>query len=208
MKITSADLENLEKSYRTNLINSLSGFKGVFVIGTSDGNQSNLAIFNSVMHIGANPGLMGFVQRPASVERHTYENIKKTGVFTLNAVAKSWIEKAHQTAARYPQDLSEFDAVGLGEFFIDSFDAPFVANSKLNIGLKFVEEVEIKSNSTLLIIGQIEYLQLDENAIANDGFLDHVQLETAASVGLDAYYSAEKLFRLSYAKPDKSPQKL
>lgn len=40
--------------------------------------HTNLAIFNSVIHIGANPPLMGFISRPNSGERHTLENIQET----------------------------------------------------------------------------------------------------------------------------------
>lgn len=48
---------NLEDRKRVSLINSLSGFKSLNLIGTINNNQgqTNLAIFNSVVHIGANP---------------------------------------------------------------------------------------------------------------------------------------------------------
>ena len=87
IQLLASDFEKLEKQKRTNLINCLSGFRAANLIGTiNNSGKSNLAIFNSVNHIGANPPLMGFIQRPASVERHTYENIKNTGCFTINHV--------------------------------------------------------------------------------------------------------------------------
>jgi flavin reductase (DIM6/NTAB) family NADH-FMN oxidoreductase RutF len=76
IKITAKDLAGFEKQDRTNLVNGLSGYKSAHLIGTTNKKgETNLAIFSSVVHIGANPALMGFIQRPASEERHTYENI-------------------------------------------------------------------------------------------------------------------------------------
>ena len=46
----------MEDRKRIALINSLSGFKSLNLIGTiNNQGQTNLAIFNSVVHIGANP---------------------------------------------------------------------------------------------------------------------------------------------------------
>jgi len=107
-------IADLEDRKRIALINSLSGFKSLNLIGTvNQSGQTNLAIFNSVVHIGANPPLMGFISRPDTVEKHTLENIREMGYFTINHVNKDIYEKAHQTSARYPRNQSEFDATGL-----------------------------------------------------------------------------------------------
>lgn len=120
--LRTSELEQLDKEVRTNLINSLSGFKSANLIGTRNlENQLNLAIFSSVCHIGANPALMGFIHRPTSVERHTFENIVATEEFTINAISSSFIEQAHQTAARYKRSESEFEKVGLHPFFSRAF---------------------------------------------------------------------------------------
>ncbi|MFN6039875.1 MAG: flavin oxidoreductase, partial [Bacteroidota bacterium] len=70
------DILSFEQRYRATFINSIGGFKSVALIGTKNSSgQTNLAIFNSLVHIGANPPLLGFIVRPDSVERHTLENI-------------------------------------------------------------------------------------------------------------------------------------
>ena len=82
MKITKEDVLKFEKLYRAAFINSITGFKSASLIGTiSSKGNTNLAIFNSVIHVGANPPALGFLMRPVSVERHTYNNIKETGYF-------------------------------------------------------------------------------------------------------------------------------
>ena len=68
------------------------------------------AIFNSIIHIGSNPPMLGFILRPLTVPRHTYTNFKENDYFTVNQVHKDDIEKAHQTAAKYDTEISEFSA--------------------------------------------------------------------------------------------------
>jgi flavin reductase (DIM6/NTAB) family NADH-FMN oxidoreductase RutF len=114
MIITKQNILDFEKLYRATLINSISGFKSANLIGTiSSRGNTNLAIFNSVIHFGSNPSALGFLMRPVSVERHTYENIIDTGSFTINHINKEIYRQAHQTSARYEKELSEFDACGL-----------------------------------------------------------------------------------------------
>ena len=104
----------MEQRFRATFINSLGGFKSVLLVGTRSGNgQENLAIFSSFFHLGANPPLFGLVVRPDVSPRHTLENILETKQFTLNQITEDFFEKAHHTAARYPKEISEFQAAGL-----------------------------------------------------------------------------------------------
>lgn len=203
------EILGLEKRFRTNLINSLSGFKSLNLIGTtSKSGNLNLSIVNSVIHIGSNPPLMGFIMRPVSVTRDTYNNIKETGYFTINHINENIYRKSHQCAARYPSDISEFEETGLTAQYINGFPAPFVSECKITIGLKLAEEQLIKTNKTILIIGSVQQLILPEEIINVDGFVDIAHVGTVAGSGLDTYYSPKKLERLSYAKPNRDIMKI
>lgn len=191
-----------EKNYRTNFINSLSGYKSLSLIGTQNAqNQQNVAIFNSVFHVGANPPLIGFVARPSeNVERHTIENILDQKVYTINHVNQNMYKQAHQTAARYDRVTSEFEATGLQVEPIQDFKAPFVAESHIKIAVNFKEKVDIQSNGTSIIVGEILFLALDNDYLEPDGFINLSKANGLAGGGLDAYYTTELLSRLSYAK--------
>ena len=107
MKLTKENILKFEKFYRAAFINSITGFKSATLIGTiSKKGNANLAIFNSVIHVGANPPALGFLMRPISVERHTYNNIKETGCFTVNHINREIFKQAHQTSARYEKNIS------------------------------------------------------------------------------------------------------
>ena len=84
-KVSYDEIMNMEKQERVHFANSLGGFKSVGLIGTQNNkNQTNLAIVDSILHIGSNPPLFGIVFRPGVVERHTLENILETGFYTIN----------------------------------------------------------------------------------------------------------------------------
>ncbi|MEM9857696.1 MAG: flavin reductase [Bacteroidota bacterium] len=203
------DLEGLPRLYRNNLINSLSGFKSANLLGTADqqGN-ANLAVFNSVVHFGSNPPLLGFVTRPHVVPRHTYENIKSAKYFTINHIHTSFSRAAHQTSAKYEKQVDEFDLCGFNKYYSDLHAAPYVKESKIKIGLKFESEYLIKENATILVLGRIVEVLIDEKLIGEDGFVDLQEANTATINGLDAYLSTEKIARYSYARPNQEIEEI
>lgn len=202
--ITSKALNAMEKQFRVHLINSLGGFKSVSLVGTADQNRNpNLAIFSSFFHVGANPPLVGLIFRPSPPERDTLRNIIETGFYTINHINEKIYEQAHQTSARYEKDISEFDVTGLNAEYKNDFFAPFVAESKVQLGIEFKEKLEISINNTTLIIGEIVQIYVPENCMYDDGFIDLEKANTITCSGLDSYHKTIQLDRLSYAKPDK-----
>jgi flavin reductase (DIM6/NTAB) family NADH-FMN oxidoreductase RutF len=206
MKLNNIEIKALEQRYRANLINSITGFKSINLLGTkSEKGALNLAIFSQVFHVGANPPLMGVLFRPESElgGNHSLNNLRKTGFFTLNHITSDFYKQAHQTSARYAEDVSEFDAVGLTPYFSENFFAPYVQQSPIKIGLKKEEEIPLIINGTTLIIASIQELIVEDKFIKADGFADLHEAGSITCNGLDAYLTTEKLGRFSYAKPDK-----
>lgn len=200
----SEDFASLDKRFRTQLINSISGIKALNLVGTRDANgQENLAVFNSIFHVGANPPYLGMVVRPDSVDRHTWQNIQATGSYTLNSVGTDFYVKAHQTSARYEKENSEFESVGLTPVYRESILAPFVGESAIKMGLELQEFHRVECNGTIVVVGKVNYVELPKAVLSEDGSVDLVKAAAVGSVGLDGYVSANWLDRLSYAKPDK-----
>jgi flavin reductase (DIM6/NTAB) family NADH-FMN oxidoreductase RutF len=206
--IRTQQINNMTERYRAHLINSLSGFKSANLIGTiNKQGQTNLAMFSSVIHLGASPALVGFITRPHSVTRHTLENIKQTKQYTINQVSESFYIAAHQTAARYSREQSEFDKTGLTEYYHKDYLAPFVQQSKIKYALTLREIMPITLNNTQLVIGEITDILCDEQALNVDGYIDIESLSTVSISGLDSYHNSTRLSRLSYAKTDNFPNK-
>lgn len=202
--IFSEDIVTMEKQMRVHFINSIGGFKSVSLIGTEDKKgMTNLAIFSSLIHIGANPPLMALIFRPSPPERNTLNNLLETGFYTINHINESIYKKAHQTSARYEKEISEFDVTGLTPVYKNDFKAPFVNESSIQIGMSFREKIDITINNTIMVIGEIVQVHFPDNCLSNDGFLDLEKANTMTCSGLDSYHTTNRLTRLSYAKPNR-----
>ncbi|SOS48772.1 Flavin oxidoreductase [Tenacibaculum dicentrarchi] len=202
MHLSRKAIDDMNHLYKINLMNSISGYKPANLIATkSEDGISNVAVFSSVVHYGSSPAILGFVLRPTTVARNTYDNIKKTGFYTINAINEVIIEDAHHTSAKYPSGVSEFDKTDLTEIYKDDFFAPYVAESPIKIGMKFLEEHHIKANGTILILGEVTDLYFKDSMLSEDGFLNLSEEKIASINGLDTYMVAKEYQRLSYQRP-------
>ena len=201
IQITAIEIMEMEQRKRAHLINSVGGFKSVCLIGTIDlTGQTNLAVFSSIVHIGANPPLISFIMRPDSVDRHTLINILNTGSYTINHLNENIYKQAHQTSARYSKEISEFDATGLSVEYKSNCKAPFVKESNIQLDIEFKERIDLTINNTIMVIGEIKNIYFPENCLQEDGYLDIEKAGTITCSGLDSYHLSNRISRLAYAK--------
>lgn len=201
MIIKPQEIDSWSHKYRLKFINSLSGYKGVHLIGSQGKNGiTNLAIFNSIVHISSEPARIGFIMRPLSVPRDTYDNIVETDYFTINHVHKSFVEQAHFTSSKFENTESEFDLCNFKEQYISNFHAPFVDESNIKIGLKLVEDIEIKESGCRLIIGEVLLVETKEEFLDQDGQLDLEKSHDVCVTGLNQYSSVKKMINIPYAR--------
>ena len=194
-------IQEWDRFYRANFVNCLSGFKPASLIGTVNiKRQPNLAIFSNIIHLGADPALIGFINRPKAASKHTIANIEATQQFTINHIQSSIVDKAHQTSAKYEAGISEFKETGLTAIYKNNFKAPFVAESNIQLALELVEIIPIKHNGTFMVIGALKDVYVNKEIILDDGFIDLQKGGTIVSAGVDAYYKCEQVERFSYAK--------
>ena len=207
MHITRSDIESMDKIYRLNLINSVTGIKPANLIGSrSADHRSNLAIFSSVIHLGSNPPLLGFIMRPqGKVRRHTFENIMETGFYTINHIHESFIERAHYTSAKFEKEISEFDECVMTENYVGDFPAPFVKESFLKLGMSHLENIPIKANGTIMVLGTIEHIILKPEVLSTEGYVDLDLLDSVGISGLNTYYRFKKIADLPYARVNEVP---
>lgn len=202
IKYTNDDIDKMDYLFRINLINSCSGYKSANLIVTkSENGIENVAIFSSITHIGSNPPMIGFFMRPTTVPRNTYQNIKDEKLYTLNHVHSSIIKDAHHTSAKYPSSVSEFDMTELESEYKPDISIPFVKNAPVQLLMEFVEEHLITANNTILVIGKIKALFINEDLIEKDGFINLSKGKIAAINGLDAYAIPELQDRFNYQRP-------
>jgi len=208
MKLTNQAIQDLDRVTRLKIINAVTGVKPANLIGTANKEgDTNVAIFSSVIHLGSNPPLLGFIMRPqGEVHTSTYENITQTGVYTINHVHPEFVEKAHYTSAKFDKAISEFERCKLTAAYVDDFKAPFVKESTFKLGLKFKQEIPIAINGTSLIIGEIAHLIIPDEAINKEHDIDLEKSKTVGISGLNSYYSLQKIADYPYARVKETPE--
>ena len=202
MYLNKDGIQQLEKFNRINLMNSITGISPANLIGTiSNDSIENLAIFSSIVHIGSNPPLMGFILRPTKKNRRdTYENIIETNKFTINHITSDMVERSHYTSVKFHKNESEFQKCRLTAEYLNNFQAPYVKESYAKVGLELEDIQSIKSNGCRLIIGRVERLYVPDSAIYKNG---NIQLDLSNSIGvggLNTYYSLDKIAEYPYVR--------
>ena len=201
-RIDRPEIEKMNRIDRLNLVNSCTGYKSANLIATiSTDGQTNVAVFSSVTHLGSDPALISFILRPTTVPRHTYQNIKAYGYFSINHITAAHIEDAHHTSAAYPVEISEFDETNLRAVYHNDCPVPFVKGSPVKLLCKYVNEYLIEENGCIMVIGSIEAIFYEEELLSSDNWLQLDKGEVVAINGLDGYALPKLVERLPYARP-------
>ncbi|MEC8460300.1 MAG: flavin reductase [Bacteroidota bacterium] len=201
------DILQMPKVKRLNIINSITGIKPANLISTIDErNRHNLAIFSSVVHLGSNPALIGFVLRPLEkIRRHTYENILENGYYTINHLPNHKTLEGHYTSAKFDKETSEYDVCHFTPEFQHEFPVPYVKESFLKMGLKHVESIPIKYNGTVMIVGKILQVYVAKSSLSEEGYINLEEAKSVGISGLNTYYDLKKIASYPYARPHELP---
>ena len=201
------DILQMPKVKRLNIINSITGIKPANLISTIDErNRHNLAIFSSVVHLGSNPALIGFILRPQEkIRRHTYENILENGYYTINHLPNHKTLEGHYTSAKFDKETSEYDVCHFTPEFQHEFPVPYVKESFLKMGLKHVESIPIKYNGTVMIVGKILQVYVAKSSLSDEGYINLEEAKSVGISGLNTYYDLKKIASYPYARPHELP---
>jgi flavin reductase (DIM6/NTAB) family NADH-FMN oxidoreductase RutF len=207
MHLSKEQIQQTPRIKRLNIINSITGIKPGNLIGTaSEQGQTNLAIFSSIVHLGSNPALLGFILRPQhEVRRDTYDNILQTKNYTINHIHSDYVKNAHYTSAKFDKQDSEFDKCKFTEEYLFDFQAPFVKESRVKLGMKLEEMLPIEINKCMMVIGSIQHLWVDDLAVEEDGQINLELLSDVGIGGLNSYYKLEKIGQFPYARVSELP---
>jgi len=126
----------------------------------------------------------------------------ETGVYTINFMPSSLHRSVHQTSAKFPEEVSEFQACGFEEEYVSDHAAPFVKEAIVKVAMRFVSQQELNVNGTILVIGALHQIMVDDESINSEGFFNPEKADVLTCAGLDAYTRVVMTGRWSYARPD------
>ena len=200
-RIDIKEINEWSRLFRGNFVNCLSGYKPASLIATANSDRKpNVAVFSNIVHIGADPAIIAFINRPREAAPHTIANIESTGCYTINHIHPEIVQRAHQTSAKYDLGVDEFKAVGLTAEYKEGIYAPFVLESKVKYAMELLEVIPIKHNNTFFVIGKLNEVWMEDGILLEDGYLDLEKGNSMVSLGIDGYYETKRHSRLPYAK--------
>lgn len=125
---------------------------------------------------------------PDGSRKHTTTNVLETEEFVHNLVTVDLGERMHQTSANLPEEVSEFDAVGIDRVDAVTVDAPRVADARVAFECTLHDVHELGTHT--LLLGRVEYVHLDE-AVTTDGKIDIEKLEIVGRLTAGRYTTTE-----------------
>ena len=73
--------------------------------------------------------------------------------------------------------------------------------AKIQIGCSYVNEYLIKENDTVLVVGKIEHLYVEDHLLGEDGWVQLDKGDIVTINGLDGYAIPNLIKRFEYARP-------
>ena len=181
-----------------------------FVSTVSAAGVGNLAPFSFFAMGGQNP--QGVAICPTA-DRHgnpkdTLRNIRETGEFTINIVARDMAERVNQASAPYPFEVDEFDVTGFTRVPSRMVRPPRVAEAPAALECRVFQVIpqgEGPMHGTW-VLGEVLHLWVRDDLLAADGLPDTAKVHPAARMGRDewAHVTPETMFRLT--RPTVVPQ--
>ena len=129
----------------------------------------------------------------------------QTKYYTSNHIPSDYVENAHYTSAKFDKEDSEFERCKFTEEYLFDFDAPFVKESRVKIGLKLEEMLPIELNKCVMVIGSIHHLCVDDVAVEDDGQINLELLDDVGIGGLNSYYQLKRITQFPYARVNELP---
>lgn len=185
--ITDAEINGLEKRFRTSLINSLSGIRTAFIgITEDDRGRFNAATLSNITHVGANPAQMSILFRPDNGKRHTLSNYRNEGKISLVCMPLSKSAIVHEVSMNAPEGIFELEIVGENYKKRQDWPHPLPTTFLYAIELEFIEEFTL-NNGCVYTVGKIQNIALGNDVqVCDQGRVLFKQSPTLA-IGLQQY---------------------
>ena len=175
-----------------------------FVSTISKDGTVNLAPFSFFNVASSNPPtvFISMGRQTDTKPKDTLANIEETGEFVVNVVIENIAEEMNNTAAEYPEDVNEFDIVGLTQTPSQIISPPRVLESPVNLECRLKQVIPIGNpgSESGLVLGEVVLAHIHEDIIDGDK-IDQDRLKAVGRLAGGMYsYTRDKfeLIRPSY----------
>jgi flavin reductase (DIM6/NTAB) family NADH-FMN oxidoreductase RutF len=164
-------------------------------VSSSDGEVDNLAPFSFFNVVGIRPPIVAFA--PVHTReglKDTAENVRETEEFVVNVVTEDLVGAMNETSGTFPEDVSEFDAVGIERGESVAVEPPRVAASKVAFECVLHDFEDIGAST--LVLGRVVHVHLDDDVLREDDKLDVNELDVVGRLVGGLYCHTDDRFEL------------
>ncbi|WP_029458040.1 flavin reductase family protein [Dietzia alimentaria] len=126
--------------------------------------------------------------------KDTYRNVVDTGEFVVNIGTESLMEVMNATSAPFSPEINEFAEIGLTAAPSDVVAAPRVAEAP--IAFECVRHDLIDLGSSVMVLGRVVSVSIDDGVLAGDGLPDFGSLLPPSRLGRHEWGYAPRTRRL------------
>ena len=164
-------------------------------VSSTDGEVDNLAPFSFVNVVGVRPPIVAVAPvDPREGLKDTPRNVEATGEFVVNVVTEDVVEAMNETSGTVPEDVSEFDAVGVERAPSTVVDPPRVADAK--VAFECVRHDTQDLGSSTLVLGRVVHVHLDDDVLREGDKLDVNRLDAVGRLAGGLYCRTGDRFEL------------
>jgi flavin reductase (DIM6/NTAB) family NADH-FMN oxidoreductase RutF len=167
----------------------------------------NAAPFSAFTFLSSKPPMIaiGIGRRAGSgALKDTARNIETNREFVVNIADDSRIDLIHSTAAEYPSDVSEVEALGLEVVASRDIAAPRLAIAPIALECILHRTIELGDDRDQLIIGEVRRFHVREDLYEN-GKIDSAKLRPVARLGGPNYAKLGQFVTVQPHRPVQRP---
>lgn len=175
----------------------------IALVATRDSEgRDNLSPFSFFNAFGANPPVV--VISPSyrgkdGTSKHTFENMRDTGEFTISAVTHAMVEQISLASSDYDRGVDEFIKAGFTKYASETVAPPGVAESPFIMECRLLRHVDTggRPGAGNLMIGEVLRFHIAEEVFDGE-VIDPRKLDLVARMGYNWYCRAngDALFEL------------
>jgi flavin reductase (DIM6/NTAB) family NADH-FMN oxidoreductase RutF len=174
-----------------------------FASTVDESGNPNLSPFSFFNFFGVNPTTLIF--SPARRNRdntvkHTYENVKVIPEVVINVVTYEMVNQVSLASSDYPIGTDEFKKAGFTKVASEKVRPYRVKESPVQIECKVRQVIETGDGGGAgnLVICEVLMMHVDENILAEDGFIDQQKIRLVGRMGGEWFTKAfgDALFKV------------
>lgn len=161
---------------------------------------TNLSPFSAFTFCSHKPPMVAISigRKEGKLLKDTGHNILRTGEYVVNIVNSAALELMHNSSAIVPPDISEAEALGLGQIPSTTVAPPRIAEAPASLECRLQMAIPLGEEHNMLMIGEVMRFHVRDDLIS-DGKIETVALDPIARLGGPNYAGLGDIIRMPQA---------